>query len=169
MKKNTLFGTDAVQTQDTIEGFCAKIQAGKQAQIADDFMIIARIESFIAGKGQDDAMQRALAYIEAGADGIMIHSKDKSGEDIKGFCLALRKVHTSIPIVVVPTTYNHITEDDLADWGVNVVIYANHMLRSSYPAMLNTAKSILANGRSYEANQYCMSVKEILELIPGTK
>ena len=169
LKKNSLFGTDAVQTQDTIEGFCAKIQAGKQAQIADDFMIIARIESFIAGKGQDDAMQRALAYIEAGADGIMIHSKDKSGEDIKGFCLALRKVHTSIPIVVVPTTYNHITEDELADWGVNVVIYANHMLRSSYPAMLNTAKSILANGRSYEANQYCMSVKEILELIPGTK
>lgn len=169
LKKNSLFGTDAVQTQDTIEGFCAKIRAGKQAQIADDFMIIARIESFIAGKGQEDALERALAYIEAGADGIMIHSKDKSGEDIKGFCLALRKVHTSIPIVVVPTTYNHITEDELAEWGVNIVIYANHMLRSSYPAMLNTAKSILANGRSYEANEYCMSVKEILELIPGTK
>lgn len=169
LKKNSLFGTDAVQTQDTIEGFCAKIRAGKQAQIADDFMIIARIESFIAGKGQEDALERALAYIEAGADGIMIHSKDKSGEDIKGFCLALRKVHTSIPIVVVPTTYNHITEDELAEWGVNIIIYANHMLRSSYPAMLNTAKSILANGRSYEANEYCMSVKEILELIPGTK
>lgn len=169
LKKNSLFGTDAVQTQDTIEGFCAKIRAGKQAQITDDFMIIARIESFIAGKGLEDAMERALAYIEAGADGIMIHSKDKSGEDIKGFCLALRKVHSSIPIVVVPTTYNHITEDELAEWGVNIVIYANHMLRSSYPAMLNTAKSILANGRSYEANEYCMSVKEILELIPGTK
>ncbi|MCM1030193.1 MAG: phosphoenolpyruvate mutase [Oscillibacter sp.] len=169
LKKNSLFGTDAVQTQDTIERFCAKIRAGKQAQIADDFMIIARIESFIAGKGQEDALERALAYIEAGADGIMIHSKDKSGEDIKGFCLALRKVHSSIPIVVVPTTYNHITEDELVEWGVNIVIYANHMLRSSYPAMLNTAKSILANGRSYEANEYCMSVKEILELIPGTK
>lgn len=132
-------------------------------------MIIARIESFIAGKGLDDALGRALAYIKAGADGIMIHSKDKSGEDIKNFCLALRKIHKSIPIVVVPTTYNHISEDELASWGVNVVIYANHMLRSAYPAMLNTAKSILANARSYEANDLCMPIKEILELIPGTK
>lgn len=169
LKKNSLFGTDAIQTQDSIEHFCEKIHAGKQAQITHDFMIIARIESFIAGKGLDDAIQRANAYIEAGADGIMIHSKDKSGEDIKLFCKALRKTHASIPIVVVPTTYNHITEDELADWGVNVVIYANHMLRSAYPAMVNTAKSILTNGRSYEANDLCMPVKEILELIPGTK
>ena len=169
LKKNSLFGTDAVQVQDSIEGFCAKIKAGKRAQVTDDFMIIARIESFIAGKGLDDAMERALAYIEAGADGIMIHSKHKSGADIKEFCAALRKVNKSIPIVVVPTTYNHITDDELADWGVNIVIYANHMLRSAYPAMLNTAKSILLHGRSYEANDLCMSVKEILELIPGTK
>ena len=169
LKKNSLFGTDAVQTQDTIEGFCDKIRAGKRAQITDDFMVIARIESFIAGKGLDDALERALAYIEAGTDGVMIHSKDKSGEDIRNFCTALRKTHKSIPIVVVPTTYNHITEDELASWGVNVVIYANHMLRSAYPAMLNTAKSILANARSYEANDLCMPVKEILELIPGTK
>ena len=161
--------TKPVQTQDTIEGFCDKIKAGKRAQITADFMIIARIESFIAGKGLDDAMERALAYIEAGADGIMIHSKDKSGKDIREFCMTLRKKHKSIPIVVVPTTYNHITEDELASWGVNVVIYANHMLRSAYPAMLNTAKSILANARSYEANDLCMPVKEILELIPGTK
>lgn len=169
LKKNSLFGTDAIQTQDSIEHFCEKIHAGKQAQIAHDFMIIARIESFIAGKGIDDALERANAYIEAGADGIMIHSKDKSGEDIKAFCKELRKKHSSIPIVVVPTTYNHITEDELASWGVNVVIYANHMLRSAYPAMVNTAKSILTNGRSYEANDLCMPVKEILELIPGTK
>ena len=169
LKKNSLFGTDAIQTQDTIEHFCEKIHAGKQAQIAPDFMIIARIESFIAGKGLDDAIERANAYIAAGADGIMIHSKDKSGEDIKAFCKELRKNHPNIPIVVVPTTYNHITEDELAEWGVNVVIYANHMLRSAYPAMVNTAKSILANGRSYEANDLCMPVKEILELIPGTK
>lgn len=169
LKKNSLFGTDAIQTQDSIEHFCEKIHAGKQAQIAQDFMIIARIESFIAGKGLDDAIERANAYIEAGADGIMIHSKDKSGEDIKAFCKELRSNHPSIPIVVVPTTYNHITEDELAEWGVNVVIYANHMLRSAYPAMVNTAKSILANGRSYEANDMCMPVKEILELIPGTK
>ena len=148
---------------------CDKIKAGKRAQVTDDFMIIARIESFIAGKGIDDAMERALAYIDAGADGIMIHSKDQSGEDVKNFCISLRKINKSIPIVVVPTTYNHITEDELADWGVNIVIYANHMLRSAYPAMLNTAKSILLHGRSYEANDLCMSVKEILELIPGTK
>lgn len=169
LKKNSLFGTDAVQIQDTIEGFCAKIQAGKRAQIADDFMIIARIESFIAGKGLDDAIERALSYIEAGADGIMIHSKDKSGEDIKSFCESLRKENKSIPIVVVPTTYNHITDRELASWGVNIVIYANHMLRSAYPAMLETAKSILTNGRSYEANDMCMPIKQILELIPGTK
>lgn len=169
LKKNSLFGTDAVQIQDSIEGFCEKIKAGKRAQITSDFMIIARIESFIAGKGLDDAMERALAYIEAGADGVMIHSKDKSGEDIKNFCNELRKANKYIPIVVVPTTYNHIMEEDLASWGVNIVIYANHMLRSSYPAMLNTAKSILSHGRSYEANDLCMPVKEILELIPGTK
>ena len=169
LKKNSLFGTEAIQIQDTIEGFCDKIKAGKRAQVTDDFMIIARIESFIAGKGIDDAMERALAYIDAGADGIMIHSKDQSGEDVKNFCISLRKINKSIPIVVVPTTYNHITEDELADWGVNIVIYANHMLRSAYPAMLNTAKSILLHGRSYEANDLCMSVKEILELIPGTK
>lgn len=169
LKKNSLFGTDAIQTQDSIEHFCEKIHAGKQAQITHDFMIIARIESFIAGKGLEDAIQRANAYIEAGADGIMIHSKDKSGEDIRLFCKTLRNIHASIPIVVVPTTYNHITENELASWGVNIVIYANHMLRSAYPAMVNTAKSILTNGRSYEANDLCMPVKEILELIPGTK
>lgn len=169
LKKNSLFGTDAIQTQDSIEHFCEKIHAGKQAQITHDFMIIARIESFIAGKGLADAIERANAYIDAGADGIMIHSKDKSGDDIKAFCKELRKNHPNIPIVVVPTTYNHITEDELEEWGVNVVIYANHMLRSSYPAMVNTAKSILTNGRSYEANDMCMPIKEILELIPGTK
>ena len=169
LKKNSLFGTDAIQTQDTIEGFCDKIKAGKRAQVTNDFMIIARIESYIAGKGIDDAMERALAYINAGADGIMIHSKDKSGEDIKLFCQSIRAVNKSIPIVVVPKTYTPITDEELASWGINIVIYANHMLRSAYPAMLNTAKSILLHGRSYEANDLCMPVKEILELIPGTK
>ena len=169
LKKNSLFGTDAIQTQDTIEGFCEKIKAGKRAQIASDFMIIARCESLIAGKPMEDALDRCFAYVEAGADGIMIHSKDKSGLDIKEFCQKFREKHSSVPIVVVPTTYNQITEEELHSWGVNVVIYANHMLRSAYPAMVNTAKSILLNHRSLEANDLCMSVKEILELIPGTK
>ena len=170
LKQNSLFGTDAVQTQDSIENFCQKIRSGKNAQVADDFMIIARIESLIAGKSIDEALERANAYVEAGADGIMIHSRDASGEDIKEFCRRFRLANVSTPIVAVPTTYNQFTEQELASWGINVVIYANHMLRSAYPAMLNCAKSILEHERSLEAsNEYCMPIKEILELIPGTK
>ena len=170
LKQNSLFGTDAKQVQDSIEGFCEKIRVGKKAQITDDFMIIARIESFIAGKSVDDALERALAYVDAGADGIMIHSKNKSGEDIKEFCIRFRQQNTTIPIVVVPTTYCHVYEDELAEWGVNIVIYANHLLRSAYPAMQHCAESILTNGRCLEASQdYCMPIKDILTLIPGTK
>ena len=169
LKKNSLFGTDAVQTQDSIEGVCSKIRSGKLAQVTSDFMIIARCESLIAGKSVDDAMERCLAYVKAGADGIMIHSKHRTGEDIKEFCLRFREVEPNIPLVVVPTTYNHVTEDELASWGVNVVIYANHLLRAAYPAMVKCAESILANGRSLEANDMCMPIKQILELIPGTK
>ena len=170
LKQNSLFGTDAVQTQDTIEGFCAKIHSGKQAQITDDFMVIARIESLIAGKPVEDALERAFAYVAAGADGIMIHSRNKDGEDIREFCTRFREQDSHTPIVVVPTTFNHITEDEFAEWGVNIVIYANHMLRSAYPAMVNCAKSILEHGRCKEASaDYCMPIKEILTLIPGTK
>lgn len=170
LKQNSLFGTEAVQTQDSIEGFCAKIRAGKNAQITEDFMVISRIESLIAGKSVDDALERAIAYVDAGADAVMIHSKNKDGQDIKEFCERFRMQKPTTPIVAVPTTYNQITEDELASWGVNVVIYANHMLRSAYPAMVNCAKSILAHGRSLEAaEEYCMPIKEILELIPGTK
>lgn len=170
LKQNSLFGTDAVQTQDTIEGFCAKIKAGKNAQITDDFMVIARIESLIAGKHVEDALERAFAYVAAGADGIMIHSKNKDGMDIKEFCQRFREKDVETPIVAVPTTYNQFTEDELAEWGVNVVIYANHMLRAAYPAMVNCAKSILEHKRSLEASEeYCMPIKEILTLIPGTK
>jgi len=167
LKKNSLFGTDAVQTQDTIEGFCQKIKAGKEARVTQDFMIIARIESLIAGKPMSDALERAYAYVEAGADGIMIHSKNKSGEDIKEFCLAFRQRYAHI--VVVPTTYDHIHESELHEWGVNVVIYANHMLRAAYPAMMQVARTILENERAQEVRDLCMPIKEILELIPGTK
>ena len=169
LKKNSLFGTDAVQIQDSIEGFCHKIKIGKNAQVTDDFMVIARCESLIAGKSVDDALERCFSYVEAGADGIMIHSKNKTGEDIKQFCVKFRKEYTSIPIVVVPTTYNQIKEEELHSWGVNVVIYANHMLRAAYPAMLKCATTILENERSLETDSICMPIKEILELIPGTK
>jgi len=169
LKKNSLFGTDAVQTQDSIEGFCHKIKIGKNAQVTDDFMVIARCESLIAGKSVDDALERCFSYVEAGADGIMIHSKNKTGEDIKQFCVKFRNKYTSIPIVVVPTTYNQIKEEELHSWGVNIVIYANHMLRAAYPAMLKCATTILENERSLETDPICMPIKEILELIPGTK
>ena len=170
LKQNSLFGTAAVQTQDSIEGFCAKIRAGKEAQVTRDFMVIARIESLIAGKPVEDALERAAAYVAAGADGIMIHSKNKDGMDIKAFCERFREMDANTPIVAVPTTYSQFTEQELASWGINIVIYANHLLRSAYPAMVNCAKSILTHERAKEASEeYCMSVKEILELIPGTK
>lgn len=170
LKQNSLFGTDAVQTQDTIEGFCTKIKTGKNAQITEDFMVIARIESLIAGKPVEDALERAFAYVAAGADGVMIHSKNKDGMDIKEFCQRFREKDIHTPIVAVPTTYNQFTEEELAEWGINIVIYANHMLRSAYPAMVKCAESILTNSRSLEASdQYCMPIKQILNLIPGTK
>lgn len=169
LKKNSLFGTAVPQTRDTIEDFSHKIRMGKSAQITDDFMIIARIESFILGDTLEDALERADAYVEAGADGVMIHSKDKSGDDIKSFCLNFREKNTTTPIVVVPSSYNHIKEEELIKWGANIVIYANHLLRASFPSMLNVAKTILKNKRTSELDNTCMSIKEILELIPGTK
>jgi phosphoenolpyruvate phosphomutase len=154
IKRNSLFGTSAEQTQDTIENFSYKISQGKKALITDDFMIIARIESLILKKGLEDALKRAKAYIEAGSDGIMIHSKEKEPTEILNFCNEYKKFTKKVPLVVVPTTYNQITEDELIKAGVNVVIYANHLLRSAYPAMEKVAKSILMNNRSYEASKY---------------
>jgi len=169
LKKNSLFGNDVAQTQDTIENFCNKIRTGKAAQITDDFMVISRIESLILDKGMDDAVDRAMAYIEAGTDGIMIHSRKKNPSEIIEFCNILRSTYKSIPIIVVPTSFNEITAEDLSKAGVNIVIYANHMLRAAYPGMMNVAKSILENDRSAEAEKQLLSIKEILELIPGTK
>ena len=169
LKKNSLFGTSVPQTRDSIEDFTHKIRMGKSAQITDDFMIIARIESFILGDTLEDALERSAAYVEAGADGVMIHSKDKSGDDIKSFCIEFRKNNTTTPIVVVPSSYNHIKEDELIEWGANIVIYANHLLRASFPSMQNVAQTILKNKRTSELDNTCMSIKEILELIPGTK
>lgn len=169
LKRNSLFGTEVKQEQDSIDEFCYKIQTGKKAQITNDFMIIARIESLICGRDINDALERAFSYVSAGADGVMIHSKEKSGEDIKEFCTQFRNKDAATPIVVVPSTYNHIKEETLSEWGANVVIYANHLLRASYPAMLDVARAILTNKRSLEVDEKCMSIKEILTLIPGTK
>lgn len=167
LKKNSLLGTDVEQTQDSIENFCHKISAGKKSQITDSFMIIARVESLILGKGMDDALKRAKAYIEAGADGIMIHSREKSSAEILEFCRNYRLFDKRRPLVVVPSSYNTIYEKELIEAGVNVVIYANHLLRSAYPAMLNTAKSILTHERSAEVDSTMMSINEALALIPG--
>ena len=167
LKKNSLFGTAVKQTQDKIEHFCDKIRAGREARVTSDFMIISRIESLIAKAGMDDAIKRAKAYIEAGADGIMIHSKEKDGKEIIEFCNLYNKLENRVPLIVVPTSYNFMTEKELAELGVNVIIYANHLIRSAYPAMVKTAELILENERSKEASENCMPIKEILTLIPG--
>jgi phosphoenolpyruvate phosphomutase len=165
VKQNLLFGTDVGQFQDTTENFCHKITTGKKAQITEDFMIIARIESLTLKNGIDDALKRAQAYIDAGADGIMIHSKEKSPDEVLNFCGEYNKFENRKPLIAVPTTYNRITEQELSQAGVNVVIYANQLLRSAYPAMLKTAKSILEFGRSYEIEDNLMSISDILNII----
>lgn len=168
LKKNSLLGTDVDQTQDSIENFSLKIKEGKRAQATDDFMIIARIESLILGKGVDDAIERAKAYLNAGADGIMIHSREKSPDEVIEFCRRYREIENRKTLVAVPTSYNSITEQELADIGVNIVIYANHLLRAAYPAMVRTAESILKHQRSAEADAELLPIKQVLELIPGT-
>lgn len=165
LKKNSLFGTEVEQTQDSIEGFCAKIKAGKRAQRTEDFMIIARIESLILEKGLEDAMKRAQAYVEAGADGIMIHSRKKEPDEIFQFCDEFRKKDKKTPIVVVPTSYNTVTEEELAAHGVNIVIYANQLTRSAFPAMQETAMDILKYHRAKEVDDRLLPIKDIITLI----
>lgn len=169
LKKNSLFGTDVDQTQDDIESFTRKLQTARQALVTDDFMIIARIESLILNQGMDDAVERAKAYIEAGADGIMIHSKDDNPDEILEFCGIYQGFDRKAPLVVVPSTYSTVTEDRLEKAGVDIVIYANQLIRSAYPAMVNTAETILENKRAHEADDLCMPIKDILTLIPGAK
>lgn len=165
-KRNSLFGTSVEQLQDTPENFAAKITAGKRAQVSEDFMIIARIESLILEMGMEDALRRAHAYIEAGADGIMIHSKAKTPDEIFAFCKEYRKFATRVPLVVVPSTYSTVREEELIQNGVRMVIYANQLLRASYPSMLKVAETILQHGRAAEADTHCLPIKEVLSLIP---
>lgn len=165
LKKNSLFGTEVEQTQATIEEMSAKIAAGKKAQLTDDFMIIARIESLILEKGMDDALERAFTFVEAGADGIMIHSRKKDPAEIVEFCDKFRAKDKTTPIVVVPSSFNVITEDELAAHGVNIVIYANQLTRSAFPAMQQTAMDILKYHRAKEVDDRLMSIKQIITLI----
>ncbi len=164
LKHNSL--TDNSQSQDSIEHFCHKISVGKRACVTDEFLVIARIESLILGKSVDDALERAQKYLEAGADGIFIHSRSKSASEILDFCDRYRKLDQTKPLLVAPTSYNDVHKSDLERAGVNVIIYANQLLRSAYPAMLSTAKNILTNGRSKEAESNLISVSEFLQLMP---
>ena len=169
LKKNSLFGNDVVQTQEDPKSFAEKIRAGREARIGSDFMVIARIESLILEKGMSDAINRASVYVEAGVDGIMIHSRRKEPDEIFEFAKLFRSAYPSIPLVSVPTSYNQVHEHILRENGFNIVIYANHLLRASYPAMRDVVNSILLHGRSAEVDDQLISINEILELIPGTK
>ncbi len=170
LKRNSLFGTDVIQEQDSIEHFSEKIQAGKNALVNNNFMIFARIESLILNNGMDDAIKRAKAYIAAGADGIMIHSKMKDGQEIIDFCNAFNNFERKVPLVVVPSTFSHLSISDFEKLGVQIVIYGNHLIRSAYPSMVKTAESILKHDRCLEASKdYCMSIKDVLALIPENK
>ncbi len=169
LKKNSLFGTEVVQTQEDIEFFCDKIRAGRSARVGDDFMVFARIESLILDKGINDAIMRAQAYIGVGADGIMIHSRKNTADEIFEFARIFRKEFPYVPLVCAPTSYNIVTEDELAAHGFNMVIYANHFLRAAYPAMQRVADNILRNGCAAEIDSQLMPINEILKLIPGTR
>ena len=165
LKKNSLFGTEVEQTQDSIENFSAKITAGKRAQLTDDFMIIARIESLILERGMEDALKRAFAFRDAGADGIMIHSRKKDPAEIFEFCDRFRGQDKNTPIVVVPTSFNQVTEEELSAHGINIVIYANQLMRAAFPVMVQTAEEILKNHRALEVDSRLMPFKEIITLI----
>ena len=166
LKKNSLFGTEVKQTQAAIPDFCEKIRAGKKAQKTKEFMICARIESLILEQGMEDALERAFAFSEAGADAIMIHSRKKDPAEIFEFVQKFREKNSTTPVVVVPTSFNTVTEQEFKDRGVNVVIYANHLTRTGFPAMQDAARTILENHRAKECDDKCMSIKEIITLIP---
>ena len=166
LKKNSLFGTEVQQTQASIPDFCDKIRAGKKAQKTKEFMICARIESLILEQGMDDALERAFAFSDAGADAIMIHSRKKDPAEIFEFVEKFREKNKTTPVVVVPTSFNTVTEAEFKERGVNVVIYANQLTRTGFPAMQDAARTILEHHRAKECDDKCMSIKEIITLIP---
>lgn len=166
LKQNSLFGTERRQQLEDIDVFAAKLRAGKEAQLTQEFMIFARLEALIAGLGEEEALTRARAYVtQGGCDGIMIHSKQKEPDEVLSFLKRWKAEFPAVPVIAVPTTYCSITEAELQAAGVNIVIYANQLLRASYLAMLDTANQILANGRSKEVDGNILSAKEIISLI----
>jgi phosphoenolpyruvate phosphomutase / 2-hydroxyethylphosphonate cytidylyltransferase len=169
LKRNSLFGTDVAQTQSSIEDMSVRLNIGKQAQVTSDFMVIARIESLILDKGMDDAVARAKAYIDAGADAIMIHSRRKEPDEVFEFCAHAERFQKHVPIVAVPTSYHQVSEEELSSRGVNIVIYANHLLRAAYPQMVKVARTILENGRALEADPYLAPISEALSIIPENR
>lgn len=166
LKKNSLFGTEVVQTQDSIENFCNKIKAGKRAQRTKEFMICARIESLILEQGMEDALERAFAFTEAGADAIMIHSRKKDPSEIQEFIEKFREKDKTTPIVLVPTSFNSVTEEEWKGRGANIIIYANQLMRAEVPAMQKAARLILENHRAEECDTMLMPFKDIIRLIP---
>lgn len=166
LKKNSLFGTEVVQTQDSIENFSEKIRAGKRAQRTKEFMICARIESLILEQGMEDALTRAVAFVEAGADAIMIHSRKKDPSEIKEFIEKFRETDKVTPIVLVPTSFNSVTEEEWKECGANIIIYANQLIRAEVPAMQKAAEMILENHRAEECDAMLMPFKDIIRLIP---
>jgi phosphoenolpyruvate phosphomutase len=168
LKRNSLHDNPKDHTQEDVDAFAAKIRAGIDARVHEQFMIIARIESLIVDKGQADALKRARAYIDAGASAIMIHSKEADGTDIKKFADAYNKLEKRRPLMLVPTSYKAVYEEELASWGANIIVYANHLLRSAFPAMQHTAKTILENGRASEADALCTPIEDFLKMIPGS-
>ena len=167
LKRNSLLEEQSSQEQESVEAFCDKIKAGKKSCVTKDFMIIARIESLILGKKMEDALVRAHAYIKAGVDGIMIHSKSADGKEILDFAKKYQLIPGKVPLVSVPTTYNELSWQQLQEAGFNIVVYANHLLRSAYPAMISSAQSILQHNRSKEAEEKLISVKDLFHLIPA--
>ena len=165
LKKNSLFKDQSGAAQDTIKNFCKKIDLIKKTRNSKDFLIGARIESFILGKGLQDGLKRAKAYSQAGADLILIHSKETTSKEIFSFAKFFKDSKYYKPLVSVPSTYSKTREKELVDNGFKIVIYANHMLRAAYPAMKNAAKSILKNQRSFELENKISSVKDVINLI----
>jgi len=168
LKRNSLLAVQSQQQSDAND-FAEKIRIARSARVTEEFMVIARIESLILGAGVDDAIRRAQIYVDAGADGIMIHSKSSSPDEVLSFCDRFKSFGADVPLVAVPTTYNSIREEELVEKGVNVVIYANHMLRAAYPSMRSVALSILENRRSLEADNMLSTIPEILSLVAGNE